>query len=293
MNNFLNRDNEKDYSLYIPSDVIKEHSGNPFLNNLVVTQLGYFHRKHGHYIRRESMKEYIVIYCIEGQGFVEIGNEKHNVHKGDLFFCDINSPHAYGADNTNPWSIHWGHFIGQGVPELFSIIGISKAAPLIYVGDQPKILNLLAKIRKKISSGYTLINLLYASNCFLQMLCYLAELKMSLKLDCTIDFNMEDMITFMLANLHTTLTLDELASQINISKYHFSRLFKENTGYSPIDYFSRLKIQKACNLLYSSSLSIKEISDLLSFNNQFYFSKVFKRITGYSPSDYRMMQMAP
>lgn len=293
INNLLYRDNEKDFSLYIPSDVIKEHDQNPFLKNLVVTQLGYFYHKRNHYIRREGIGEYILVYCIDGEGFLETDNKTYMVSKGDLFFCDVNYPHAYGAMNTNPWSIHWGHFIGQGVPELFSIIGISKATPLVYIGDQPKILNLLAEIREKISSGYTLINLLYASNCFLQILCYLAELKVSLKLDCSIDFNMENMITFMLGNVHSSLTLDQLASQANMSKYHFSRLFKENTGYSPIDYFSRLKIQKACNLLYSSSFSIKEISDLLSFNNQFYFSKVFKKITGYSPSDYRMMQMAP
>lgn len=291
INNFSYRDNEKEFSLYIPSDVIKEHNDNPFLKNLVVTQLGYFYRKRSHYVRREGIEEYVFIYCIDGEGFLEIGNKKHTVHRGNLIFCDINCPHAYGAINSNPWSIHWGHFTGEGIPELFSIIGISKATPLLYIGDQPKILNLLTEIRGKISSGYTLINLLHASNCFLQMLCYLIELKVSLKLGGSIDFNMENMIAFMLDNLNRSLTLDEFASQANMSKYHFSRLFKKNTGYSPMDYFTRLKVQKACNLLYSSSLSIKEISDFLSFNNQFYFSKVFKKITGYSPSDYKMMQI--
>ena len=292
INEFAYGDNEKEFSLYIPCDVIKEHKNNPFLKNLAVTQLGYFYQKQSHYVRREGIEEYIFIYCMDGEGFLEIAGKKHIVDKGNLIFCDINCPHAYGAINTNPWSIYWGHFIGDGVPELFSIIGISKTTPLLYIDDQPKILSLLAKIRAKISSGYTLINLLHASNYFLQMLFYLAELKVSLKLSGSIDFNMENMIAFMLDNLNLSLTLDEFASQANMSKYHFSRLFKKNTGYSPMDYFTRLKIQKACNLLYSSSFSIKEISEFLAFNNQFYFSKVFKKITGYSPSDYRMMQIS-
>jgi AraC family transcriptional regulator, arabinose operon regulatory protein len=57
-----------------------------------------------------------------------------------------------------------------------------------------------------------------------------------------------------------------------------------------MEYFNRLKIQKACELLDTSSLDIKDISDYLSFSNPFYFSEVFKRIVGLAPRKYRNLQ---
>lgn len=65
------------------------------------------------------------------------------------------------------------------------------------------------------------------------------------------------------------------------------------TGYSPktgihfIDYVNRLRIEKAKNLLYSTTLSIKEIGFQVGFSDEKYFMKVFKKLEGLSPSQYR------
>ncbi len=98
---------------------------------------------------------------------------------------------------------------------------------------------------------------------------------------------MESVINYMLQNIDTKFSLEQLSDYIKMSKYHFVRKFKETTGYSPIQYFNRLKIQKACELLDTTSLDINEISLILSFNTPYYFSEVFKKIVGYSPSKYR------
>ena len=89
-------------------------------------------------------------------------------------------------------------------------------------------------------------------------------------------------------NLSRTITLQLLADEMNVSKVYLCRIFKKYKNVTPIDYFNRLKIERACELLNQfSSLPLQKISDMLGFNDVYYFSKVFKKIMGVSPSGYR------
>ncbi|MGN6494101.1 MAG: helix-turn-helix domain-containing protein, partial [Agriterribacter sp.] len=96
-----------------------------------------------------------------------------------------------------------------------------------------------------------------------------------------------DSIAYMKANIGNPLTVSELAASQNTSASHYAMLFKNKTGSSPIDYFIRLKIKFACQLLKQSELKIGEISVATGYDDVFYFSRIFKKITGSSPSQYR------
>lgn len=81
------------------------------------------------------------------------------------------------------------------------------------------------------------------------------------------------------------LSLNDVASAINISPNYLSTLFKlyGSTGFS--DYVARRKIEKAQALLKKEHLKIYQVSEMLGFDNPQYFSKVYKKYTGYSPSE--------
>ncbi len=98
----------------------------------------------------------------------------------------------------------------------------------------------------------------------------------------------ESTIIFMEKNLNLDLTLEELATKAGYSPSHFSAIFKEETGESPITFFINLKMQLACEYLKQTSKSVKEISYILGYSNQYYFSRLFKTHIGLSPSDYRV-----
>jgi AraC-like DNA-binding protein len=91
----------------------------------------------------------------------------------------------------------------------------------------------------------------------------------------------------MKAHLNGILTIEVLANQACYSISRYSELFKQKTGYSPIQFFIRLKIQKSCEYLYFTNLNIKEICKEVGFDDPYYFSRMFKKQIGVSPSEYR------
>jgi AraC-like DNA-binding protein len=81
--------------------------------------------------------------------------------------------------------------------------------------------------------------------------------------------------------------VEEIAKEFHYSSSHYTALFKKKTGLSPIDYFIRMKIYYACQLLTQRELIIKEIADKIGYDDPYYFSRIFKKVTGKSPAQYK------
>ncbi len=95
-------------------------------------------------------------------------------------------------------------------------------------------------------------------------------------------------IKFMERNLHSHITLKEIAKEANLSPYYFSHLFKRITGFSPISFFIRMKMEKAKELmLLRKDLSIKQIAFILGFDEPSQLSHQFRSVIGISPSSLR------
>lgn len=83
------------------------------------------------------------------------------------------------------------------------------------------------------------------------------------------------------------LCLNDIAKHANVSPAYLSALYKKNCGQSISDTISSCRIDKACQYLTKSNLSLKEISTRCGYTNQYYFSNSFKKKLGVSPSVYR------
>lgn len=93
-------------------------------------------------------------------------------------------------------------------------------------------------------------------------------------------------VNYLENNLDKPLSLSQIASACNTSEATLTKTFARYAGIGPIHYLNSLKINTAIPLI-KSGISIKEVSDILGFNNQNYFSKVFKKQTGYPPSYFK------
>lgn len=85
------------------------------------------------------------------------------------------------------------------------------------------------------------------------------------------------------------LTVEEIARAAGYSKYHFSRLFREETGIAPHKYIQMYRIRRASELMASSSLPVKQVAMDSGFNGCAYFCKEFRRWTNRTPTDFRRM----
>ncbi len=83
---------------------------------------------------------------------------------------------------------------------------------------------------------------------------------------------------------------EHLARQVGLSVGHFYKLFRQEVGLSPANYYVRQRLSRAKQLLRNSTLTITDIAVALGFSSSQYFSTVFKRYVGLSPSEYRRLR---
>lgn len=89
-------------------------------------------------------------------------------------------------------------------------------------------------------------------------------------------------------NIYGNLTMQDISDEFKLSPSYISRLMKMYYNNSPMDYYNRLKIEEAKMLLSENpDMLVKDIAEILGFNDQHYFSKVFKLQYGLSPVDYK------
>lgn len=92
---------------------------------------------------------------------------------------------------------------------------------------------------------------------------------------------------YMKENYAKKISLEGIASNMYLSPIYISKLFKEETGNSPINYLISIRLKKAASLLKNSRMPISEISTIVGYENPYYFSKLFKKNYGVTPKEYR------
>jgi two-component system response regulator YesN len=99
--------------------------------------------------------------------------------------------------------------------------------------------------------------------------------------------NLQQAIKYIHNNFSTDISLDRVAGTAGISKYHFSRLFKEMTGLTYQSYLNRVRIEQAKKLLNDEELSITDTGYAVGYSDLTHFERIFKKLTGTTPSQYR------
>jgi AraC-like DNA-binding protein len=279
--------------IVIPKKIIKSLRKNNLTKSLYLTDIGYFPNAKYHFRERPNgAKENIFIYAINGKGTVEIEDKKHKIIPDHFIIIPSSTRHKYYANNSDPWSIYWIHFTGSISNELIKQIyknGVVNARDASKFDERIK---MFEEIYKTIELGYSEENInhsMFTLSHFLSSFIYsrnYTQIKNAKRRD-----QIEILINFMKANIHNTYSNNSFADLVNLSVSHLSKLFKERTGFSPMEFFIQLKIQKACMYLISTDYKIKEISNLLNYDDPYYFSRVFTKMMGISPKLYRQSHL--
>lgn len=97
----------------------------------------------------------------------------------------------------------------------------------------------------------------------------------------------ETAVNYIEENYSKNITLDYVSRIVNISPYYFSKLFKEETGEGFVEYLTRIRMDKAKELLSESTYSMKEICSMVGYADPNYFSRTFRKNVGVSPTEYK------
>lgn len=284
-------------SIVIPKMITDMLETDPMGSALHITDIGYYPKARHHYReRRDKLGQFVLIYCVEGRGWYRIGDTRHDVGSGQFFILPPDKPHAYGSDDTEPWTIYWIHFrgtlAGQYASGLSSPHSIT-SAPDSRISDRRA---LFEEIFYTLKSGYNIENLRYALSLFHHYLGSLRYIRQYREAGAATGKPSQATATaaacdaairYMKENLERHLTLSDIASFTGYTPNHFSAIFRRTVGYAPMAYYNLIKIQNACQMLDTTDMHVNQIAAKLGFNDTYYFSRIFSRIMGMPPTAYR------
>jgi len=272
--------------LVLPPLKRRKALAHPFSKLLYPTAIGYYPLASYHERERpEGSKDYILLHCVDGQGFVEENGTSVILNPDSFYILSKNTHHRYGSTSKKPWSIYWIHFNGKHADTLYHRYCLNRDrnhAVLTYDQSRTEIFDYLMDCMQK-DFDEVLLETLY-----IHLLRYISSFT---HLNEQHGYNGHDPVSkvalFMKENIRRNFELKDFAGIANYSVTRFSQLFRRRMGYAPVQYFLQLKIQYACQYLSFTDMSIGEIAEELGYADQFYFSRLFKKLTGRSPLVYR------
>lgn len=262
----------------------------PDLFKIYITHIGYFPRAEAHFReRKKGCEDNILIYCTEGRGFFTLGNKKIEVTANSFIIVPANTLYMnYWADEKNPWTIYWVHFTGTNIYDFNKNLNLTTEREAREIPFNENIINTWHIMYNSLAMGYSFENLCNANFCLYQLISNLIFFDKHLFVKKEGDKNfINETIHFMKNNIDKKITVDEMAKHQNLSTSHFSNLFRKSTGIAPLNYFIHLKMQKACQLLFSTDEKIKDVALKLGYDDPYYFSRIFKKQINISPENYR------
>ena len=274
----------------IPEPILERVGRHLLVSGLHPTDVGWYPAARHHFRQRESgAAQHILILCAEGRGWFELQGQRQSLAPGQALFIPRALPHAYGADDLDPWSIHWLHFLGEDAPYFFTLL--RRDNPVVPVAEDlmPRLQGLFTEARSALADGFSEPGIICAAQAVRHLLALLffenRAFHPHTKAPST--GTLERTLQFLRERVDSPLTVAEMAREAGLSETHFARLFRRHTGFSPMDYFIHLKMQQAARMLTLTRLRVHQVADRLGYDDPYYFSRLFRKIMGAPPSEYR------
>lgn len=274
----------------VPRPMLQKARSHPLVRPLTPTDIGWFPSARYHYRERPSgAPEHILIFCTEGKGWLEVEGGRYEISANQALIIPKRRPHVYGAVNDDPWSIHWVHFIGAAGDYYVGQLKKGAYSLSIDAGMSASLEDLFARCRDTFVANFLLQRMIYASQTLHHLLGFLFfnNRAFSPLLRSSRFRSIDRTVSYLHENMSEQLTLNDMVDHSGLSKSHFIRLFKDQTGHTPMDYFIQLKMQHACMLLAYGQASVGQIGEELGYHDQYYFSRAFRKVIGMSPTMYR------
>ena len=248
---------------------------------------GHFFCIKGYHLIRDNYNSLLITHIIDGT-FTYIKDGKHiTARAGDTVILDCYKPHEYYTNDS--FESIWIHISGANSFELFEEVEKTDGN-LVKCRDVNHVKKLLFRIYDSICG----VNPPSELNISLDIYKIFAELLNPQSIKSKGESNYEDSIqdvkNYIAENLNEKLTVQRLANESHMSTSHFSRVFKQQTGFSPYDYVLITRLNKAKYLLQKTEMSVSSIAYETGFNSESNFICFFTDNEGISPGKFRKLK---
>lgn len=266
-------------------DVIPNDVANIFVLGREEKMPGEVYDWHG--LKRKDVGTYVFQYTLSGSGRLDIEDKSYTVKAGEAFIVEIPSDHRYYfPKDSQGWEFIFITLVGREAADCWRLMK-EQSGPVLKVPPNSKLIQLLLKIYQdtydqKITDAYDASAKAYE---FI-MECYRFVRNIE-KATKDISLQITKALSFIQTHYHEPITLDEIAAVSGFSRYYFIKQFQHQLNMTPVQYLTKIRIQKAAELLRSTSSSVTYIAAQVGYANANYFNKVFRKVVGVSAGTFR------
>jgi AraC-like DNA-binding protein len=261
------------------------------LAGLYVTDAGYFPAAEDHFVERPNgAPTTLLMLCLRGCGWIRTREGAQTITAGTGVWLPANQPHAYGTTGQKtPWTIAWAHFAGDETGAWRELLGASSdKTPLVLRLPEDRLDEVaLEQVYAALERGHALHHQVTAAAALRHSLSALATLVNTQLGSRSAADRVITSVETLRRGWNQPHRLEELATAAGVSVTHYSAIFRRHTGFSPIDFLIRQRVQHACRLLDTTEFSISEVAERSGYNDPYYFTRCFRRVMGCSPRAYR------
>lgn len=236
---------------------------------------------------------YLFHYILSGKGILESRDANkqthfYNLHSGQGFLIAPGQINHYHADEDDPWEYTWIEFDGVRVKESLDMAGLNINQPVYRAGAQAEAEKLGQIMMYIVDHGTgTPLQLTGYGFLFLDQLVSSSAMKQEGKGKRVRDFYLREAMNYIEQHYQEEIAVEDIAAFCGLNRSYFGKVFREVMGKTPQEFLIHYRITKACQLLKSTQMSIKDIAIAVGYPNQLHFSRAFHNAIGTSPRAWR------
>lgn len=241
----------------------------------------------------EVLKNAVIHYVTKGYGTFNFNGKVYNLKQGDIFILLKGMQVDYVASIDDPWEYYWIGFSGSNANEYLNRTSITNSCVANCKENSkiPQIILNMCEISKTYNPSSS-DDILLLKELYSLLYALIEEFPKPFEYkDKELHTYIQDALNFINSNYMNSITVQEIADYVKLSRSYLYKMFIKNLGISPQRYLINLRMYKATLLLKGTKLPIGEVASRVGYSDSLLFSKTFSKHFSMSPLNYRNNQV--
>lgn len=267
------------------------HSPNPIAkqNWIYVSSVSHYrHTSDDTPFYRDYAEGFQMFYTVSGQGWLDYDGTNQKIEPDTITCIDLGKRHGIGAAAGSVWEHYWLICHGMAFRDLYILFFNRNNVRFLQASSQLGVLFKQFYSSKQSNSVYFDVE---AMAIIMQICSSLMNQSSTLdKKYNPFSSLLTHTIEFIGRNFQHDIDVAALAENAGYSRFHFSRKFKAYTGFTPGSYITKIRLEKAKDIISKSDLPLEIVAEKTGFKTVNYFIRVFKDLEGITPGKYRRIK---